>query len=175
MTRTDDFDAELSDFSLARLLDETLLHVAALEQNASMGPLHAWRARCVALMMELDEDLMALPLTPGQAMKLRQSHALLLDEATAASCLESARQTWQNAPLCAVELKAPDAAQAVLADMDALSAHRDAAPAWLYWYLRLFGAGLMRHRSDAARYRRRMDERLRQHWLGAPDEAIHCE
>ncbi|MFJ3461315.1 DotU family type IV/VI secretion system protein [Achromobacter spanius] len=175
MTRSDDFGVELNHFSLARLLDETLLHLAVLQQNASMGPMHAWRARCVALMQEVDEDLMALPLTPEQAMKLRLSHALLLDEATLASCEYSARQAWQDAPLCVVELKQPDAEAAVLADVASLSAHRGGAAAWRYWYLRLLGAGLMRHRADAARYRRRLDEGLRQMWLSTLDEASDCE
>lgn len=175
MNVRDDFGSELGHFSLAQLLDETLLHLAVLAQNANMGPMHAWRARCVALMKEVEEDLMALPLTPTQAMKLRLSHAFLLDEATLASCPGSARTAWLDAPLCVVELNQPDAELAVLADVESLSAHRAGAAAWLYWYLRLFGAGLMRHRPDAARYRRRLDERLRHTWLGALDEASDCE
>ncbi|SIT13644.1 DotU family type IV/VI secretion system protein [Achromobacter sp. MFA1 R4] len=152
------------------MLDETLLHLAVLDRHARLGPLHAWRARCVALMAEVDGALLARNVTPEQAHRLRLSHALLLDDATLASCPEPMRKEWQDATLCRIELGEPDAADVVLAHLDALARHPDRGGAWLNWYARLFAAGLLRRRPDAIQRCRQVNERLREAWPWACGE-----
>lgn len=161
-------------FTYTPLLDDTLLHLAVLEQNADMGPMHAWRARCVALLAGFDDDLLSLAVTPAQARSLRLSHAVLLDEATLASCSAQMRKEWEAASLCQVELGEPGAVQEVLADIDVVASESRVGAGWLHWYVRLFAAGLLRRRSDTAWRCRRLNDRLRLMWPAA-DEVIDSE
>ncbi|WP_313623406.1 DotU family type IV/VI secretion system protein [Achromobacter sp.] len=157
-------------YSYTPMLDETLLHLSVLHQNAAIGPLHAWRARCVALMANVDEDLLARAVTPAQVRQLRLSHALLLDEATMDFCPDSVRKAWASSSLCEVELGQVDAGQAVLADIDTVCQQSVGAEGWLHWYALLFAAGLLRRSPDAARCRHQLSERLIKIWPSASQE-----
>lgn len=157
-------------FSYTPMLDDTLLQLAVLHQNAAIGPMHAWRARCVALMANFDEELLALTVVPEQAQRLRLSHALLLDEATLDFCPEAARKTWESSSLCGVELGQLDAGQAVLAHIDTVCQQSGGVEGWLHWYALLFAAGLLRRSPDAARYRQQLSERLTKIWPSASHE-----
>lgn len=151
-------------FVYTSLLDETTLHLAVLDQNAAIGPMHAWRARCVALVSSFDDQLLTRTVTPAHCHRLRLSHALLLDEATLAVCPETMRKAWEVESLCRVELNEPNAGQVVLADIDALHKNDSDAAGWLHWYVRLFAAGLLRGCPNAAQRRRQLTERLRSIW-----------
>lgn len=158
-------------FEYTRLLDETLLHLSVLEHSAGIGPMHAWRARCVGLLSAFDDDLRELALTPAQAFRLRLSHALLLDDATISAIPEMSADEWAGASLCRIELGEPDAAEAVSADLDALAADPAASPAWLHWYICLLTAGLLRRSPKAAARKRKLFARLCAAWPAAAEES----
>lgn len=172
LTMTSGTDSDL--FTYTPLLDETLLHLAVLGQNADIGPMHAWRARCAALLAAFEDDVLALLVTPVQARSLRLSHAMLLDEATLASCPEPMRKEWASALLCRVELGEPDGECTVLADIDALASDGRAGAGWLHWYVRLFAAGLLRRRSDASSRCRRLSDRLSLIWPSTQKDNDHA-
>ncbi|MGE8657911.1 MAG: DotU family type IV/VI secretion system protein [Achromobacter sp.] len=143
-----------------RLLDETILHLAVLEWSAGIGPTHAWRARCVALMEEFDDGLRALAVAAAQARRLRLSHTLLLDDVTVAACTREAGDEWLAASLCRVQLGEPDARELVRADLSSQIADSSASVAWLHWYRYLLTAGLFGRTPEAAAFKRKLEARL---------------
>jgi len=150
-----------------RLLDETILHLAALEWSKGIGPMHAWRARCVALLAGFDEDLQSLSLGLAQARRLKVSHALLLDDVTVTVCCGASGNEWLAATLCRVELAEPDALELVRTDLEALILDPSASVARLHWYRCLLAAGLMGRTPEAAARKRTLDARLVAAWPAA--------
>ncbi|EHK67710.1 DotU family type IV/VI secretion system protein [Achromobacter arsenitoxydans] len=147
-----------------RLLDDTLLHLAVLEHSSELGPIHAWRARCVALLSAFDDGVRELALTAPEVRQLRLSHALLLDDATLSAIPAALAGEWAAASLCRVELGEPDAGKVVLEDMDALAAEPAATAAWLHWYASLLTAGLFRRSAETGARKRKLIDQLWSLW-----------
>jgi len=147
-------------YSYTRLLDETILYLAVLESSKSIGAMHAWRARCIALLAGFDDGLQSLHLGLAQVRRLKVSHALLLDDVTVTVCDGASGLEWRAATLCRVELAEPHALERVRTDLDALILDPSACAAWLHWYRCLLTAGLMGRTPEAAVRKRKLDLRL---------------